>query len=268
MRSAQPTWVETTPLAVQFTGEFSSLPGVKVSPWNHTWLKTTAIAVAETDSAGEHLAPAAVWTVGQGRALAAGFGLSSDALAGLTKAIERPPVDPRFRVTWETGPNLHVSIDAVATTAAETRHRRSFRSEQLPQRSMLTLELSSAEPGVTAPVEFIPILQSAPGRYDLTIPATRLPTFATVRMTDEAGTAHTLDRFAAAGRYVPEFEAIGNDFRNLQALAEKTGGAIVSPQQVTPIDFKWPSRDVPLGSWLASSGAFFIALGFILWRAL
>ena len=58
--------------------------------------------------------------------------------------------------------------------------------------------------------------QVAPGRYEIDIPIRRSPVIAQVR--DPHG--GIVRRFALAGRYPPEFDAIGNDRRNLQALAD------------------------------------------------
>ncbi len=262
MRSAEPTLLETAPLAVHFKGELSGMPGLEVSPWNRTWLKSAASGVAEAEYAGQRIVPAGLWPVGEGRVLSAGFGVSGDLLVRLAKAADRPPRDPRFRVSWETGPSLRVTVDAVTADAAE-----SYGGETYLNDRKLTLELSPAGGGAAGgPVQSLPIAQTGPGRYVLALPAPRSAAFATVRL-DDAGTPRTLDRLAVAGRYAPEFDAIGNNFANLRDLAQRTGGAVVPPQQATPIDFRWPPHDVPLRSWLAVAGAMCIALGLIAWRA-
>jgi hypothetical protein len=262
MRSAEPTLLETPPLPVHFTGVLSDTPRLEVSPWNRTWLKSAAAGVAEAEYAGERVIPAGLWPVGEGRVLSTGFGLTPDTLAQLAKAAERLPRDPRFRVSWETGASLHVSVDAVAAGGADTVDGDVYLNDR-----KLMLDLSSAGAGAGGSVESFPITQTGPGRYELAVPAPRSPAFAAVRVAADAGTPRTLERFAVAGRYAPEFDAIGNNFGNLRELAERTGGAIVPPQQATPIDFRWPPHDVPLGSWLAAAGALFIALGLIAWRA-
>jgi hypothetical protein len=268
MRSAEPAYLETTPLAVRFSGELAGMAGVEVSPWNRTWLKSAATGVAQADYAGQHIAPAGQWAVGEGRVLSAGFGLPADSLARLARFAEKPPRDPRFRVSWETGRSLGVSIDAVAANGAETRSADPSGGAVYLNDRKLMLDLSTASAGAAAgPVQSLPIAQTGPGRYELTVPAPRSPTFAMVRLVDSAGMPHVIDRLAVAGRYAPEFDAIGNDIAKLRELAERTGGAIIPPQQVTPIDFRWPARDVPLASWLAAAGVVFIALGLIAWRA-
>jgi hypothetical protein len=69
-----------------------------------------------------------------------------------------------------------------------------------------------------------------------------------------------LRRFAIAGRYPPEFDAIGNNPANLKALADRTGGAVIEAGPVHPIDFHWPTKQIPLASEFAIAG--FVAVGF------
>jgi hypothetical protein len=76
-----------------------------------------------------------------------------------------------------------------------------------------------------------------------------------------------LERVAVAGRYAPEYDAIGNDRAALRALADRTGGRVIEPGMRGPIDFRWPPRDVDLTPWLAAAGALMVALGLIWWRA-
>ena len=76
-----------------------------------------------------------------------------------------------------------------------------------------------------------------------------------------------MERVAVAGRFPPEFDAVGNDRRAMRELAERTGGAVVEPSQTGPLRLPPGTRDVPLTSPLAVAAATLIALGLIWWRA-
>src|SRR5947207_3395328 len=80
------------------------------------------------------------------------------------------------------------------------------------------------------------------------------PTFALVRL----GESHVIDRIAVAGRYAPEFDAIGNNLQALRELAGASGGAVIEPAQTTPIDFHWPVRSVALGTYCSVAGAMLV----------
>ena len=101
--------------------------------------------------------------------------------------------------------------------------------------------------------------QTGPGRYEVDRPRPAAPD---VRR-PSASTAASIDRFAVAGRYSPEFEQIGNDRAAMDALARATGGAVIEPAQTAPIDFRWPTRRVPLAACLAAAGAVFVAAGLV-----
>ena len=49
-----------------------------------------------------------------------------------------------------------------------------------------------------------------------------------------------MDRIAVAGRYAPEFDAIGNDRSAMNQLARRTGGAVIDPAQTSPSSFIGP----------------------------
>src|SRR5581483_9043856 len=116
----------------------------------------------------------------------------------------------RFSVSWHDAASLHVRIDA---------HDDQNNLNDLK----LSLELN---PGGT-----LPIPQTAPGRYEIDLPAPRVPTTATILRDGQ-----TLDCFAVAGRYPREFDAVGNDLDALRALCERSGGKLIDPSQHGPID--------------------------------
>lgn len=216
---------------VQFTDALSDLPPRPVGPWNRTWLKAGAVALAETVREREVLA--ARWNRGVGRVVAAGFRPEPHELARLLEVAQAPPRDPRFTVRWEQADRLHVRLDA--------RDERNFFNDLRPE-----LVFGSE----TGRSQIHPIPQTAPGRYELSLPAPRESMLAMVRLGDAV-----LDRRAVAGRYPAEFERIGNDATAMRQLANRTGGKVIRPEEPGPIKFHPSRRDRPLTAPLAAAAA-------------
>lgn len=246
-RAAGPSRLEVEPVQMQFGGELAALAARGASPWNRTWLKKDASELARATWNGERIVPAGRWAVGTGRALAVGFSPNGAEMTAMADAVARPPRDPRFRVEWIAGERLTVKVDAVTTEG-----------EYLNERG-LSLELSTAG-GALAARHAVP--QAGPGGYELSIEAPRDGVIATVRVDGD----QVLERFAVAGRYAAEFEAVGNDRAALRELARISGGRVVEPAETGPLQLRWPGRDVNLSSWLAMAGAVLVALGLVWWR--
>ncbi|MGB7158580.1 MAG: hypothetical protein WBD40_10975, partial [Tepidisphaeraceae bacterium] len=162
----------------------------------------------------------------------------------LAALSQRPPRDPRLRVTWRSGPKLVVEIDA---------------SDGATLLNGLSPTLSLFTPTGEAQTHAVP--QTGPGRYTLALDAPRSPRLATI---GESG--RILDRFAVAGRYPAEFDAIGNDREAMAALATRTGGRVIEPGDRTAIRFVAPDTTVSVMSYLAFAGGVLIALGLVVWR--
>src|SRR5439155_18600166 len=96
------------------------------------------------------------------------------------------------------------------------------------------------------------IPQIAPGRYQIDLPAPRTPATASILREDQL-----LDRFAVAGRYPREFDAIGNDIDALRALADRSGGRVISPSEHGPVE-------IPDTRTVVSLASLFSILGFAL----
>jgi hypothetical protein len=246
-RAALPDLLDRSPLSVQFLSPLS-LPPRTISPWNRTWLKATATVLAKARiTANEKACPVARWQVGSGSVIAAAFAATPAEAAALADLVAKPPRDPRYRVTWDAGPKLHVTVDAIDGTT--------YLNDQV-----LVLELADADSPATT-LHRQPVPQTAPGRYELSAPAPRSPAFAAVRLG-----SRILDRIALAGRYAPEFDAIGNDHDALRELARRSGGEAIDARRTKAIDFHWPRRDLPLTTWLAAAAALMIAAGLWWWR--
>ena len=234
-------------LPVHFTGELSGLPPRDVFPWNRTWLKPSATLLGEGLEDSRPLPAAARWNVGEGRVLALPFDAGPGAGETLSSAVERTPRDPRYHITWETDAHLKVSVDALDGG-------RYLNGKRMELRLSEAVDASAAS-------TIIPIPQTAPGNYTLECPAPRAPIFAGVWVD-----GHVIERIAVAGRYAPEFDAIGNDHEAIQKIARQTGGQVIPPRQIWPIDFHWPIRSMPLDSYLGTAGAALILLGLLRWK--
>ncbi|MCY2955007.1 MAG: VWA domain-containing protein [Planctomycetota bacterium] len=235
------------PVPVRFLGDWAGLAPREVGVWNRTWLKKGAAAMAQSDTAEGNLAMAGRWRVGAGEVVAVAFGANPAEVEQIANLVAQPPRDPRFRINWETGTDLRVTIDAVDGNT---------------YLNGLSLELGiSAPPPAASTPRVLPIPQTGPGRYALAVESPREPAFAAVRQGNRV-----LDRTAVAGRYAREFDAIGNNVEAMKELARRSGGRMIPPTQTKAIEFDWPTRDVPLTSWLATAGAMLIAGGLLRWR--
>ena len=245
VKAAEAKLLENQPISIQFTGDAGGTPATQTSLWNRVWLKGNADAIASAQVNGESIPMAARWNAGEGRVLAAAFEISAREIDPLTKLAARPPHDPRFRVTWETGAEFEVAVDAVD-------------QENYLNGQSLALSLASADGLTEAPK---PIPQIGPGEYRLKLPAARQTAIASVR----AGNV-LIDRIAIAGRYAPEFDHIGNDRLAMNELARRSHGGVVPPPRTTPLDIRFPPRPMPLSSLLALVACFFLAAGLVWWR--
>jgi hypothetical protein len=227
------------PVRVAFNSAASHIAPQTAAPWNRVWLKPSATSLAEARVGDETIPMAAEWNLGEGRVLAAAFSPRSEVVEALARTVAKPPRDPRFHVSWQSGPMLRLVIDAID-------------GRQYLNGQVLNLELLGLMRAVP---------QIAPGRYELAIESPGSPTIATLR----AG-GRVLERIALAGRYAPEFDAIGNDLAAMHELARRSGGAVIPPDQSKAIDIRWPTRHVSVASEMAILGAICIAMGLIAWR--
>lgn len=224
---------------VAFSGQSQNLIAQPTESWNRVWLKPGGTLIAQTRSGDETLPMAAEWNIGEGRVIAAAFAPDRAVIEQLAARLARSPRDPRFHVSWESGSMLHIVVDAIDGQA--------YINGQ---------ELKVDWGGTTYSVP-----QVGPGRYELSVEAPRSPAIATLR-----ARGRMLERIALAGRYAPEFDAIGNDLRAMNELARRSGGAVIPPNQSRPIDIRWPPRRVSMAPELAMAGALFIGMGLMAWR--
>jgi hypothetical protein len=238
-RAAGAKLLHHDPIRLTFTDALARVAPQAVGQWNRVWQKPATTLLADARAGDQTVPVAAEWNVGEGRVLAAAFSPEESVIRRMAAQVAKPPRDPRFHVSWDSGSVLRIAVDAID------------RSKYLNGQE-LNLEVAGST---------LKLPQTGPGRYELETDAPRSPATATLR----AG-GRVLERIALAGRYAPEFDAIGNDLAAMHELASRSGGAVIPPDQSRPIDINWPPRRMPITSALAIAGALFIALGLIAWR--
>jgi hypothetical protein len=248
LAAAWPKRLIESAVNVRFAGDLAPLlSGRAVAPWNRTWLKKDATELGGATYEGESVPLVGRWAVGNGEVIACGFAPTSAEVEAMAQRIARPPRDPQFTVTWDAGPGLVVRVDA----GDGGRYLNGL---------ALRLEVAEAE-GDASRGMMQEVPQVAPGRYEIALPAPRAASFATLRHE-----GRVIDRVAVAGRYAPEFDAVGNDYAALRTLAERTGGRLIDRAWTKAIDFPFPRRELTLGPWLALAAAAVVGLGLVRWR--
>lgn len=237
LSASVPDGVRRDGVRVTFREAAAPAAGQEARPWNRVWMKAGATKLADANDGGETVPLAGSWNVGEGRVLAAAFGPGTAQLEMLTKGAEGNPRDPRFGVSWESGARVHVTVEA----AEGNRYL-----NDLP----VTVELVDVSHDGAGKADVRALEQTAPGRYEATFAAPRTPRLGVVRVDGKA-----VERAAVAGRYAPEFEAVGNDHAAMEELARRSGGRVVGPAEGKRLDIRWPAERVPLTSGVAFLGA-------------
>ncbi len=231
------------PANVLFENEAKSLGPMTVAVWNRSWLKPDAQRWAGRMRGDSVIPMAGFWRVGSGCVAATAFQLDEHEAESLAALIAEKPRDPRFSVRVQSGGRIHVTVDAAE-------------AGKFLNDLQITLELSGLAGKIVAP-----LAQTAPGRYEATADSSRESRIATLRIGPE-----TIDRFAVAGRYPPEFDAVGNDHDAMRKLARTSGGNLIWPSDSGPIDFHWPRIETPLSPWICLLSLILISTGVVFWR--
>ncbi|QOV89522.1 vWA domain-containing protein [Humisphaera borealis] len=265
LKSAGEKHLATSPVDVRYSDRLATLTGRRVAPSNRTWLKPQATLLGSiTDplavASAEPTPAAAIWQVGEGKAAAAGFVANDTERAALANLVAAAPRDPRIAVTVTPGGRLRVRIDAIDAQADSAKRYLNGLSLKLTFSAEGAAPVTAGD-SARASARPVSIPQTAPGRYEVEIDAPARPTIATILNGDAA-----VDRFAVAGRYAREFDEVGIDRDSLNRLVDRFGGAVIEPDQATPIDFKWPLRVTSIAPLLAGLAAVMLVLALLWWR--
>lgn len=234
-RAARPDGLRETKLSV--TLDAPLVGSVDVSQWNPTWLRDKSTVIARSPERPM----AATWNAGIGRVGAVAWRADSSIVETLAGSVAALPGDPRLKVTIDAGPTIRIAVDAV---------------DGLKYLNDLHVTAAIGEGSGKVSVPLV-----RPGYYEAILPASRDPALATIWSDERA-----IGRFAIAGRYPPEFDAIGNNRVALAELASRTGGRVVEPGPVSPIDFRWPTRSMSLFTPLVVAGLLAIGVGLVMSR--
>lgn len=238
-------WIEE-PSQVRFIDALSALRSRTLPAANRTWPKADATSLAITDTEGTKRTLAARWSLGAGTVAASAFPLNNVERDALVQVVEQPTSDPRFRVRWNVGSALRVTLDAADES-------------QIINGLTPTLMIYEVD-GTTTP-RSIPFAQVGPGRYEVEMTSPRVASIATVHVD-----GYVIARRALAGRYAPEFDAIGNDRRAMKALADRTGGEVIEPGRTRPIELRFPEQRRLLTAWLAALAVALLGAGLLIRR--
>jgi hypothetical protein len=247
LRAAAPGRIEHDRINLSFDSSLT-LPPRELEWWNRTWPKEPADVLATGRSGNDDLPLAALRRDGLGRVVAAGFQPIEPELSRMIERCEQRPRDPRFSVTWTFDPDCRVALDAIDRAATQ------------PYLNGMRPTLQLRRDGVITPLS-IALVQTAPGRFEVSVPRIGSPRMATLIVNDQV-----IDRTALPGRYPREYELIGNDRAAMRDLAERSGGQVIEPDDAAPLTVRWPPRPVDLTSITAIAGAALVALGLIWWR--
>jgi hypothetical protein len=248
LRSAAPNHVERNPVEVTFAPELN-LPPRQAELWNRVWPKegTEILATARPNESDGTIAMAATRREGVGRVTSVAFTPSVAEVERLVALAEQAPRDPRYSVSWSRGAQPRITLDAVDRAAT-----RPYLVDLKP----LVRLFSDGGPELS-----IALAQTAPGRYEATLPPSPSPRVAAVIVNDRV-----IDRSALSGRYPPEFDAIGNDRSSMNDLARRSGGRIIEPNERGPLALHGATRAFDLTSLAAVAGAALVGLGLFWWR--
>jgi hypothetical protein len=253
MRGAMSEAIGTEPMNVRFIGDASRVPGGTIGRWNRTWLKDGASSLAEgvnvsgaaTMGSGDggSRVMAARWRVGLGEVCAVALAADTAQAEALADLVAASPVDPRLSITYETGAELRVRMDAQSADGLSA------------EVGLVDTEANDAG------IRSFPMRQVGPGRYEVVTSSPREPVTAVVIVGGRVA-----GRISIAGRYAAEFEAVGNDLETMREISSETGGRVVMPDETDRIDMKLPARDVDLTAWLAFFGFLAVLWGLAVWK--
>jgi hypothetical protein len=246
LRAAAPRRLNTSSLHVTFKAGGPRIGEQTATPWNTTWLKPSATEIASGRDGAATVPAVAAWNIGTGAALSAAFMPAASVVELLAEVVAAPPRDPRFTVTWDTGSNPRVILDA--------RENGRFMNDLHPRLSLVRdrslLDVARS------------LVQTAPGRYELAFGSSTHASLARLLVDDRM-----IDRIAVPGRYLPEFDAVGNDRAALRLLAERSGGRMIEPSDTQPIVFpKHVNSARSLVTALAVAGAVLLCAALVLWK--
>jgi Mg-chelatase subunit ChlD len=137
--------------------------------------------------------------------------------AQVVKRTDRPPEDPNRQVTVKiAGDRARITLDAQAGAELPDRHYLNF----LPTEAVL-VEPSGEE-------QRVPLPQVAPGRYEASVPVEADGVYTLTATQIEPTGEQSIQSGGFVVPYSPEYGLTGTDQNQLESLARRTGGKLIS----------------------------------------
>jgi hypothetical protein len=239
---------EASTATLHFAGSLAALPARPLQGTNRVWPRPNAEVIADLPADAAHAKTpqtlGAAWHAGGGRVAALGAQANRDEALAMADLVAAKPADSRLKTSLATdGPAVTARLDSADASAAS-----GISAE---------LELTAGPTQIAAR----PLVQNAPGIYEARVDDAAGANLATIQVAGRVAA-----RLALPTRYAPEFDAIGNDTKQLSDLAIRTGGRIITPQDASTLDVPHAQRDQPLTAPLFVIGAALLAAAMIAWK--
>ncbi len=171
----------------------------------------------------------ATWNAGSGKVSSIVGQTSQNDLLQIANRLRKVPSNPNYQITIDT---IHNQLIVRLVTPGKT-------------------DVISMERMTGNQVKKSVLAIESPGVYKADLPRQEEPSIIVIRAGEDV-----IDRQPLSAHYPAEYDQIGNNRDNLKALADRTRGKIIEPDDNKPIEFPYREMWLDLTS-IFAAGAFF-----------